>query len=152
MRQTFSGKFCWDHFSCCCLRTQINIVDKTFTGLGVCEHYSSFSNLTVTSITTADLAGTVLTKCVTPEGNVRSDSFQLQLNFEFVQDMEESRRLSKARSLSAAMKAASSSLLDPKERCVHHQTFMLNKNVQKRTRKVASMWLSGVYTAGFNQI
>jgi hypothetical protein len=62
-----------------------------------------------------DLAGAVLTKCVTPEGSIRSDSFQLQLNFEFVQDMQESRRLSKRRSLSAAMKAASSSLLDPKE-------------------------------------
>lgn len=60
----------------------------------------------------------VLTKCVRPEGNIRSDSFHLQLNFEFVQDMEESRRVSKRRSLTAAMHAASSSLLDPKERCV----------------------------------
>lgn len=67
----------------------------------------------------------VLTKCVRPEGNIRSDSFHLQLNFEFVQDMEESRRVSKRRSLTAAMHAASSNLLDPKERCVHiHLTFM----------------------------
>ena len=65
----------------------------------------------------ADLAQMVLTKCVRPEGNIRSDSFHLQLNFEFVQDMEESRRVSKRRSLTAAMQAASSSLLDPKERC-----------------------------------
>ena len=58
----------------------------------------------------------VLTKCVTPEGNIRSDSFQLKLNFEFVQDMQDSRKVSKRRSLSAAMRTASSNLLDPKER------------------------------------
>ena len=60
----------------------------------------------------------VLTKCVTPEGSIRSDSFQLQLNFEFVQDMHDSRKVSKKLSLSSAMRSASSSLLNPKERWV----------------------------------
>lgn len=65
-----------------------------------------------------DLAQTVLTKCVTPEGNIRSDSFQLKLDFGFIQDMEESRKVKKQLSLFAAVQTASSNLLDPKERCV----------------------------------
>ena len=76
-----------------------------------------YSSRTCTCIYT-DLAQTVLTKCVTPEGNIRSDSFQLHLNFEFVQDMQEPRKVVKRRSLSATMHAASTNLLDPRERLI----------------------------------
>lgn len=62
-----------------------------------------------------DLAQAVLTKCVTPEGNIRSDNFQLKLNFEFIQDMRETRKVSTTHSLTAAMRSASTSLLNPKE-------------------------------------
>ena len=64
----------------------------------------------------ADLAHTILTKCVSPEGNIRSDSFQLKLDFGFIQDMEDTRKTTKKLSLSSAMCTASSNLLDPRER------------------------------------
>ena len=69
-------------------------------------------------VCSADLAQTVLTKCVKAEGNIRSDSFQLKLNFGFIQDVQESRKVKKKLSLSAAIHASSTNLLDPKERYI----------------------------------
>ena len=65
----------------------------------------------------ADLAQTVLTKCVRTEGNIRSETFQLQLDFGFLQDMQDARKVKEKRSLFAAVRSASTNLLDPRERC-----------------------------------
>lgn len=69
-------------------------------------------------VCSTDLAQTVLTKCVKAEGNIRSDSFTLNLDFGFIQDVQESRKMKKKLSLSAAIHASSTNLLDPKERYI----------------------------------
>lgn len=67
----------------------------------------------------ADLAHTVLTKCVHPHGNIKSESFEVNLDFGLIEDIQEMRKVTENRSLMSGVRSASSNLLNIQQRYVH---------------------------------